>query len=89
MAAWYFLRGFDYEFYQGNLKKNVKNLFQTAVSYAAIHITTVDFTESKQLLRAALTGIGVSAAAAGLSAAMNLEKSKLMKAVQNNVLFRS
>ena len=64
-------------FTQETLKRMLRTFFQTAVSYAAIHITTVDFSENKQLLRAALTGIGVSAAAAGISAAMNLEKKQI------------
>ena len=66
-------------FTKETLKRMLRTFFQTAVSYAAIHITTVDFTESKQLLRAALTGIGVSAAAAGLSAAKNLEKKQIFE----------
>lgn len=65
------------KFTKETLKRMLRTFIQTAVSYAAIHITTVDFTENKQLLRAALTGIGVSAASAGLSAVMNLEKKQI------------
>lgn len=65
------------KFTKETLKRMLRTFIQTAVSYAVIHITTVDFTENKQLLRAALTGIGVSAASAGLSAVMNLEKKKI------------
>ena len=64
-------------FTKETLKRMLRIFFQTAVRYDEIHITNVDFTERKQLLRAALTGIGVSAAAAGLSAAMNLEKKQI------------
>lgn len=62
------------KFTKETLNRMIRTFIQTAVSYIAIHVVTVDFSESKNLLRAALTGIGVSAAAAGLSAVMNLEK---------------
>lgn len=64
------------KFTKETFNRMIRTFFQTAVSYIAVHIATVDFSESRNLIRAALTGIGVSAAAAGLSAVMNLEKSK-------------
>ncbi len=65
------------KFTKETFNRMIRTFIQTAVSYIAVHIATVDFSESKNLLRAALTGIGVSAAAAGLSAVMNLEKKQI------------
>lgn len=65
------------KFTKETLNRMIRTFIQTAVSYIAIHIVTVDFSESKNLLRAALTGIAVSVAAAGLSAVMNLEKKQI------------
>ncbi len=64
------------KFTKETFNRMIRTFFQTAVSYIAVHIATVD-SESRNLIRAALTGIGVSAAAAGLSAVMNLEKKQI------------
>lgn len=64
------------KFTKETFNRMLRTFIQTALSYIAIHIVAVDFSESKALLRAALTGIAVSAVAAGLSAVMNLEKKK-------------
>ena len=65
------------KFTKETFNRMIRTFFQTAVSYIAVNIATVDFSESRNLIRAALTGIGVSAAAAGLSAVMNLEKKQI------------
>lgn len=56
------------------LERALRTFIQSAIAYLAINIALVDFSDTKSSLKAALTGIGVSAVAAGLSAVMNLEK---------------
>ena len=47
---------------------------QTAIGYAAVNIVAIDFSASKQVLKTALVGLGVSAVSAGIAAVMNLEE---------------
>lgn len=56
------------------LKRALRTFIQTALGYVAVNIAVVDFSAEKEVLRSVLIGIGVSAASAGLSAVMNLEK---------------
>ena len=54
------------------LRRALRTFFQAALAYFAVNIAVVDFGE-KEVLESALTGIIVSAVAAGLAAVMNLE----------------
>lgn len=57
-----------------SLERAFRTFLQSAIAYLAINIAFVDFSDTKSSLKTALTGLGVSAVAAGLSAVMNLEK---------------
>lgn len=56
------------------LKRSIKTFIQTVLAYLVVNVTFVDFTQGKEALKSALTGLGVAALSAGLAAAMNLEK---------------
>lgn len=51
------------------IKRAIRTFFQTAVGYITVAIPTVDWNDSA--LKTTLIGIGMSALAAGISAAMN------------------
>lgn len=59
---------------KNTLKKAMRTFIQTAVGYIAVNIAVVDFSAEKSALKSALVGIAVSAASAGICAAMNLER---------------
>lgn len=52
----------------------LKTFIQAALAYIAVNFALVDFTSDNETLKSAVIGILVASAAAGLSAAMNLEK---------------
>lgn len=56
------------------VKRAVRTFLQTALGYIAVNLAVVDFSAEKAILKSALTGLGVCAVSAGLSAVMNLEK---------------
>lgn len=56
------------------LKRALRTFVQTAVGYAAVNLMAVDFSASREVLKSALVGLGVSAVSAGLAAVMNLDK---------------
>jgi hypothetical protein len=56
------------------LRRALRTALQTAVGYVAVAVPAVDWNADKAVLKSVLTGIGVSAVAAGLAAAMNLEE---------------
>lgn len=58
------------------VRRTFRTFVQAALGYMLVHLSNVDFSDSRAALRAALTGVAVSAAAAGLSAVMNLEKER-------------
>ena len=64
------------KFTKETLRRAWRTFMQTAVAYIAANLFVVDFTASKDVIYSTLFGLGVSAAAAGLSAIMNLEKSE-------------
>ena len=55
-------------------RRALRTFIQAAASYIAANLFVVDFTAEGEVLTSALIGLAVSALAAGLSAAMNLEK---------------
>ncbi len=59
---------------ENTIKRALRTFVQTAVGYIVINIVAIDFTASKDLLKTALIGLGVSAVSAGVSAVMNLDK---------------
>lgn len=61
------------KFTQETLKRALRTFFQTAIAYVAVNIAVVDFTQ-KEAAKSAVIGLIVSAVAAGIAAAMNLEK---------------
>lgn len=63
-----------YEMYTANYKQSNRTFIQTAIGYAAVNIVAIDFSASKQVLKTALVGLGVSAVSAGIAAVMNLEE---------------
>lgn len=61
------------KFTKETLKRALRTFLQTAVAYIAVNIAVIDFTE-KKAAESAVIGLIISAVAAGLAAAMNLEK---------------
>ena len=59
---------------QQTINKAIRTFIQTAIGYAAVNIVAIDFSASKQVLKTALVGLGVSAVSAGIAAVMNLEE---------------
>lgn len=55
-------------------RRALRTFIQAAAAYIAANLFVVDFTAEGEVLTSALIGLAVSALAAGLSAAMNLEK---------------
>lgn len=55
------------------LKRALRTFFQTAVGYLAVAVPAIDVRDASAF-RTALVGIGVSAAAAGLAAVMNINE---------------
>ena len=54
--------------------KCTQQTINKAIGYAAVNIVAIDFSASKQVLKTALVGLGVSAVSAGIAAVMNLEE---------------
>ena len=54
------------------IKRAVRTFIQTSVGYIAVNAVTLDFTADRAVIKTALAGLGVSAAAAGLAAVMNI-----------------
>ncbi len=59
---------------ENTVKRALRTFVQTAIGYILINIVAVDFTASKDIIKSALIGLGVSAVSAGISAVMNLDK---------------
>ena len=55
-------------------RRALRTFIQAALAYIAVNLAAVNFENGKEAVRAALLGLTVSAVAAGLAAAMNLEK---------------
>ena len=55
----------------------LKTFIQSALAYIVVNFAVIDFTDDRQTLNMALVGLLVSGVAAGLSAAMNLEKKEI------------
>ena len=51
-----------------------KTFIQALIAFLVVALPTVDFTQDKSALKAALLGVLASAVAAGLSAVMNIEQ---------------
>ncbi len=63
-----------YKFKSDATERILKTFVQAALGYIAVNIALVDFGSGKEAAKSALIGLLVAAAAAGLSAVMNLEK---------------
>lgn len=61
-------------FTKETLRRALRTLLQTAISYICVNIVVVDWSADKAALKSAVIGIAVSALAAGIAAVMNLEK---------------
>jgi hypothetical protein len=59
---------------KNTLTRALRTFLQTALGYVAVNIAVLDFSQTGTVLKAALTGLAVSAAAAGLAAVMNMEE---------------
>lgn len=55
-------------------RRAARTFIQAFVSYIAVNVVVIDFSADESVIKSALIGLGVSALAAGISAAMNLEK---------------
>lgn len=56
------------------IRRALRTAFQTAIGYIVVALPAVDWSADRAALRASLVGIGVTAASAGLAAAMNYTK---------------
>ena len=63
------------KFTKETAKRMTRTFIQAAVAYIVANLAVVDFSEGKDVIKSALIGLLVSAIAAGLSAAMNLQTS--------------
>lgn len=59
---------------KNTVKRALRTFIQTAIGYILVNIVAVDFTASKDILKSALIGLGVSAVSAGVSAVMNIDR---------------
>ena len=71
------------KFTKETLKRMLRTFVQTAVGYILVNIALVDLSSGKEALKSALIGLGVSAAAAGLAAVMNLTKTEESEVIDN------
>ena len=55
-------------------KRAIRTFIQTAVGYIVVAVPSVDFGGERTAIKATLVGIGVSAVAAGIAAAMNIKE---------------
>lgn len=56
------------------IRRALRTALQTAVGYIVVALPAVDWSADKAAIKSALVGIGVTAASAGLAAAMNYDK---------------
>ena len=61
-------------FTKETLRRAFRTFLQTAIAYIAVNVAVVDWSADKAALKSAVIGLAVSAGAAGIAAAMNLEK---------------
>lgn len=62
------------KFTKETLYRALRTFLQAALAYLAVNLVAIDPAGDKNALRTTLIGLAVSATAAGLAAAMNLEK---------------
>ena len=62
------------KFTKETLHRALRTFLQAALAYIAVNLAAVDFASGREAARSALLGLAVCAVAAGLSAAMNLER---------------
>ena len=62
------------KFTKETLHRALRTFLQAALAYIAVNLAAVDFASGKEAIRSALIGLAVCSVAAGLAAAMNLEK---------------
>ena len=62
------------KFTKETLRRAARTFLQTAIGYIAVNVAVVDFTATDEVLYSSLTGLIVSAIAAGIAAIMNAEK---------------
>ena len=62
------------KFTKETLRRMGRTFIQAAVSYIAVNIAVVDFTETGEVLQSAIIGLAISALSAGIAAVMNLEE---------------
>lgn len=65
------------KFTKETLRRALRTLLQTAISYIAVNIVVVDWSADREVLNSAVIGLVVSAIAAGIAAVMNLEKKEV------------
>ena len=53
------------------IKRAARTFVQTAVGYITVNIVAVDWSADRSVIKTAVIGVGVSAVAAGLAAAIN------------------
>ena len=71
-------------FTKETLRRAWRTFLQAAIAYVAANLFIVDFTASKDVIVSALTGLAVSAGAAGISAVMNLQKKETEELIEED-----
>lgn len=64
------------KFTKETLKRTIRTFFETAIPYIVTHLAIIDFTDTNEIIKRSIIGLIVSAGAAGIAAALNLEKSE-------------
>lgn len=62
------------KFTKNTFKRAARTFLQAAVAYGAANIAIIDFNADVDIIKNTLIGLFISAVAAGLAAAMNLEE---------------
>lgn len=66
--------GIVIKFSKETFRRAARTFFQAALAYIAVNLVLIDFSDSNEAVKTAVIGLLVSALAAGLAAAMNLEE---------------
>ncbi len=62
------------KFTKETARRTLRTFLQAFLSYIAVNIVAINFTDDKDIIKSGLIGLCVSAVAAGIAAIMNLER---------------
>jgi hypothetical protein len=64
----------NFKFTKETARRALRTFLQAFLSYIAVNIVAINFTDDKDIVKSGLIGLCVSAVAAGVAAIMNLER---------------